>query len=76
MEQRYSLWRIQAQLAVGFGLSTPEHIAEVTSYADGTVIGSALINLIDRHEENVQAEASGSILAVSLHEKRVSSQTA
>jgi len=44
--------------------------------ADGTVIGSALINLFDRHEENEQAEASGSILTVSLHEKRVSSQTA
>lgn len=44
-------------LAVGFGLSTPEHIAEVTSYADGAVIGSALVNLIDRHEERAQVEA-------------------
>jgi tryptophan synthase alpha chain len=44
-------------LAVGFGLSTSEHIAEVTSYADGAVIGSALVNLIDRHEESAQAEA-------------------
>jgi tryptophan synthase alpha subunit len=44
--------------------------------ADGTVIGSALINLFDRHKENEQAEASGSILTVSLHEKRVSSQAA
>ena len=44
--------------------------------ADGTVIGSALINLFDRYEENEQAEASGSIwqslstksaLAVRLH---------
>jgi tryptophan synthase alpha chain len=44
-------------LAVGFGLSTPEHIAEVTSYAEGAVVGSALVNLIDRHEENEQVEA-------------------
>ncbi len=44
-------------LAVGFGLSTPEHIAEVTGYADGAVIGSALVNLIDRHEESVQVGA-------------------
>lgn len=36
-------------LAVGFGLSTPEHIAEVTSYAEGAVIGSALVNLIDKY---------------------------
>jgi tryptophan synthase alpha chain len=44
-------------LAVGFGLSTPEHIAEVTGYADGAVIGSALVNLIDRHEESAQTGA-------------------
>jgi tryptophan synthase alpha chain len=44
-------------LAVGFGLSTPEHIAEVTSYADGAVVGSALVNLIDRHTKEEQVEA-------------------
>ena len=42
-------------LAVGFGLSTPEHIAEVTRYADGAVVGSALVNLIDRHDDAGQA---------------------
>jgi tryptophan synthase alpha chain len=41
-------------LAVGFGLSTPEHIAKVTSYADGAVMASALINLIDKHAEDEQ----------------------
>ncbi len=44
-------------LAVGFGLSTPEHIARVTSYADGAVVGSALVNLIDRYKEDEQVEA-------------------
>jgi tryptophan synthase alpha chain len=44
-------------LAVGFGLSTPEHIAEVTSYADGAVVGSALVKLIDQHEEGEQLQA-------------------
>jgi tryptophan synthase alpha chain len=44
-------------LAVGFGLSTHEHIAEVTSYADGAVVGSALVNLLDRHDESEQVEA-------------------
>jgi tryptophan synthase alpha chain len=44
-------------LVVGFGLSTPEHIAEVTSYAEGAVVGSALVNLIDQHEESQQVEA-------------------
>ena len=44
-------------LAVGFGLSTPQHIASVTSYAEGAVVGSALVNLIDRYEEDEQVEA-------------------
>ncbi|GAC1553682.1 MAG: tryptophan synthase subunit alpha [Ktedonobacteraceae bacterium] len=44
-------------VAIGFGLSTPEHIAEVTSYADGAVVGSALVHLIDRHADGTQAEA-------------------
>jgi tryptophan synthase alpha chain len=44
-------------LAIGFGLSTPEHIAAVTSLAEGAVVGSALVNLLDRHEANKQVEA-------------------
>ncbi|MBV8821422.1 MAG: tryptophan synthase subunit alpha [Ktedonobacteraceae bacterium] len=36
-------------LAVGFGLSTPEHVAEVTQYVDGAVVASAIVNLIDGH---------------------------
>ncbi|MFL5628866.1 MAG: tryptophan synthase subunit alpha [Ktedonobacteraceae bacterium] len=44
-------------LAVGFGLSTPEHIAEVTSYAEGAVVGSALVNLIDKYPANELREA-------------------
>jgi tryptophan synthase alpha chain len=44
-------------LAVGFGLSTPQHIASITSYAEGAVVGSALVNLIDRYEEDGQVAA-------------------
>ena len=44
-------------IAIGFGLSTPEHIAEVTSYADGAVVGSALVHLIDRQTDGTSAEA-------------------
>src|SRR5258708_4017702 len=46
-------------VAVGFGLSTPEHIAEVTSFADCAVVGSALVKLIDKYEESEQAGARG-----------------
>lgn len=44
-------------LAVGFGLSKPEHIATVTSLVEGAVVASALVNLIDQHEESQQVEA-------------------
>ncbi|HLZ61908.1 MAG TPA: tryptophan synthase subunit alpha [Ktedonosporobacter sp.] len=44
-------------LVVGVGLSLPEHIAEVTTFADGAVVGSALVNLIDRHPEDEQVAA-------------------
>lgn len=44
-------------LAVGFGLSTPAHIAEVISYADGAVVGSALVRLIEQNQPDKQAEA-------------------
>ena len=33
-------------VAVGFGVSTAEHVARVSTYADGAVVGSALINAI------------------------------
>lgn len=33
-------------LAIGFGVSTPEHAAEVARYADGVIIGSRLINMV------------------------------
>jgi tryptophan synthase alpha chain len=49
-------------IVVGFGLSTPAHIAEVTTYADGAVIGSALVRLLDQYSEDQQAEAVKSYL--------------
>ncbi|GAC1359870.1 MAG: tryptophan synthase subunit alpha [Ktedonobacteraceae bacterium] len=47
----------QIPLAVGFGLSKPEHIAAVTSLVEGAAVGSALVNLIDQHKEDEQVEA-------------------
>jgi tryptophan synthase alpha chain len=33
-------------IALGFGISRPEHVAEVGRYADAAVVGSALVSLI------------------------------
>lgn len=34
-------------LAVGFGISKPEHVAEVAQFADGVVVGSAIVKTIE-----------------------------
>ncbi len=36
-------------VAVGFGISKPEHVKMVVSFADAVVVGSALINVIEQH---------------------------
>ena len=42
-------------VAVGFGISTPEQAREVAAVADGVVVGSALVRIMD--EEGVEAGA-------------------
>lgn len=36
-------------LAVGFGISKPEHVAEVARFADGIVVGSGIVKTIEAH---------------------------
>ena len=36
-------------ICVGFGISTPEHAAMVGSVADGVIVGSAIVRLVERH---------------------------
>jgi len=44
-------------IAVGFGISTPEHVSELKTFAEGVVVGSAMVKLIDEHAEEEQVEA-------------------
>ncbi|MEJ2085947.1 MAG: tryptophan synthase subunit alpha [Acidobacteriota bacterium] len=39
--------RLKLPLAVGFGISTPDQVGEVGRIADGVVVGSALVRLIE-----------------------------
>lgn len=39
-------------VAVGFGLSAPEHVRQVGAYADAAVVGSALVTVIAREADS------------------------
>ena len=39
-------------VAVGFGISRPSHIEELKKFADGAVIGSAIIDVIMESKKN------------------------
>jgi tryptophan synthase alpha chain len=49
--------RIRLPLAVGFGISTPEQVAAVAALADGVVVGSALVRLIEENASNPRLPA-------------------
>jgi tryptophan synthase alpha chain len=45
-------------IALGFGISTPDHVRQVVGYADAAVVGSAIVRVIEeavRDGENVPA---------------------
>ena len=42
-------------IALGFGIDSPKKAAEAASYADGVVVGSALVKLVERYGENREA---------------------
>ena len=56
--------RLKLPLAVGFGISTPEQVAAVGKVADGVVVGSALVRIVEERGgepdlvEAVESEAS------------------
>lgn len=52
-------------LAIGFGLSTPQHVRAVSGWADGIIIGSALIDAYGSHS-GARAAAAASTLLESL----------
>ena len=44
-------------LAAGFGISTPEQAGVVAKIADGVVVGSAFVRLLENHASDAQIEA-------------------
>ncbi len=54
-------------VVVGFGISTPDHAREVGSYADGVVVGSAIV---DRIESAASPEAAVDAVAAYVSEMK------
>lgn len=40
--------------AIGFGISTPEQAAEMSGYADGVIVGSAIVKQIEKYGEKAE----------------------
>ena len=38
----------EVPVCVGFGVSTPEHVRQIGAFADGVVVGSALVDRIEQ----------------------------
>jgi tryptophan synthase alpha chain len=45
-------------IAAGFGVSRPEHITELAQIADGAVVGSALVRVIEEHLDDPAPHAA------------------
>ncbi|NLC71059.1 MAG: tryptophan synthase subunit alpha, partial [Desulfuromonadaceae bacterium] len=57
MEQVRELRRLSTvPVVVGFGIATPEDVAAVATFADGVVVGSALVKIIASHGGSPQLE--------------------
>ena len=50
-------------VAVGFGISTPEHVKAVGEFADAAVVGSAIVQLIEKTVPEQAAAAVGRFVA-------------
>lgn len=51
-------------LAVGFGITEPQHAQEVAEIADGVIVGSALLNIVERAAEGGVEEVRAFVAAM------------
>ena len=58
-------------LAVGFGISRPEHVARIGQLCEAAIIGSAIIDTIERAEPGLEAERVRTYVEVVTGRQRV-----
>lgn len=49
-------------IAIGFGISQPEHVRQVAQFADGAVVGSALVDVIANAPSGREAKRAGEFI--------------
>jgi tryptophan synthase alpha chain len=42
----------ETKIAVGFGISSPDQAREISAYADGVIVGSAIVRIIGEHGDS------------------------
>ena len=57
-------------IAVGFGISTPSHFAEVAEFADAAVVGSAIVQAIEQAGRKRAPQAVAELIASLIGEDR------
>lgn len=54
--------KVSVPIAVGFGISRPEHVASVGAMADGVAVGSALVKRLDELPEAERAAGAAALV--------------
>jgi tryptophan synthase alpha chain len=60
-------------VAVGFGIATPQDIAQVIGLADGVIVGSAIVRLVDQYRDDPRMAAKVGRFVTSLKDATLDS---
>lgn len=66
LEQKIAALKTELKnpVAIGFGISTPDHVKALTGKADGIVVGSALVKIIEENPANAAAAVEARVRAL------------
>ncbi|MDR3225288.1 MAG: tryptophan synthase subunit alpha [Clostridiales Family XIII bacterium] len=54
----------ETPIAVGFGIHTPEQAAEISKIADGVIVGSRIVKIIEEHPDDAETHLSEYVRAM------------